>query len=139
DGSRQLQYMPFQGDAPDTPTRSSDLGRPPRPGRAQADAGRTVPPRRRLFAAVWDAFTLASRRRFRVLRFSVQADHLRLVGEADAPTGLTRRLQGLAIRVVKAVSRALGRHETVWSDTEPRPRARNAARGPKRNGNDRSR
>jgi hypothetical protein len=59
---------------------------------------------------------VASRERFRVLHFSVQRDHLHLVVEADEPTGLARGIQGLAIRVAKAVNRALGRRGRVWGD-----------------------
>jgi hypothetical protein len=54
--------------------------------------------------------------RFRVLHFSVQADHLHLLVEADEPTGFERGVRGLAIRVAKAVNRALGRHGRVWGD-----------------------
>jgi REP element-mobilizing transposase RayT len=69
-----------------------------------------------LFAAVRDALTAASNGRFRVLHFSAQADHLHLLLEADAQAALSRGLQGLAVRVAKAVNRALGRHGAVWGD-----------------------
>jgi putative transposase len=69
-----------------------------------------------LFPAVRDALGAASVARFRVLHFSVQSDHLHLVVEADEPTGLARGLQGLAIRVAKAINRVLGRHGSVWGD-----------------------
>jgi len=36
--------------------------------------------------------------------------------EADEPTRLSRGVQGLAIRVAKAVNRVLGRRGTVWGD-----------------------
>jgi hypothetical protein len=70
----------------------------------------------RLFVAVRYALAGASGTRFRVLQFSVQRDHLHVVVEADEPTGLARGLQGLAIRVAKAINRALGRRGTVWGD-----------------------
>jgi hypothetical protein len=69
-----------------------------------------------LFAAVRTALAAASTARFRVLQFSVQQDHLHLLVEADEPTGLGRGLQGLAIRVGRAVNRVLGRHGGVWRD-----------------------
>jgi hypothetical protein len=53
---------------------------------------------------------------FRVLQFSIQADHLHLVVEADTPTGFERGVRGLAIRVAKAVNRVLGRRGRVWRD-----------------------
>jgi hypothetical protein len=58
----------------------------------------------------------ASTPSFRVLQFSVQADHLHLIVEADGPTGFERGVRGLAIRVAKAVNRALGRRGQVWGD-----------------------
>ena len=70
----------------------------------------------RLFVAVRYALAGASGTRFRVLQFSVQRDHLHVVVEADEPTGLARGLQGLAIRVAKAINRTLGRRGTVWGD-----------------------
>jgi len=62
------------------------------------------------------AFRSASTARFRVLAFSIQADHLHLLVEADEPTGFSRGIQGLAIRVAKAVNHALGRTGRVWAD-----------------------
>jgi putative transposase len=46
----------------------------------------------------------------------VQADHLHLLVEAVGTTALARGLQGLAIRVAKAVNHILGRHGAVWGD-----------------------
>ena len=70
----------------------------------------------RIFNTVRDALAAASGPRFRVLHFSVQADHLHLVVEADGPTAFERGVRGLAIRVAKAVNRVLGRRGNVWSD-----------------------
>jgi putative transposase len=67
----------------------------------------------RLFIATRNALAAASTARFRVLQFSVQADHLHLLVEADEPTGFERGVRGLAIRVAKAVNRVLGRHGRV--------------------------
>jgi hypothetical protein len=70
----------------------------------------------RLFITTRNALAAASTDRFRVLHFSVQADHLHLLVEADEPTGFERGVRGLAIRIAKAVNRALGRHGRVWGD-----------------------
>jgi REP element-mobilizing transposase RayT len=67
------------------------------------------------FAAIRRAFAAASRNGFRLLHFSVQSDHLHLVVEADAPTRLARGVQGLAIRVARAVNRVLRRCGRVWA------------------------
>ena len=69
-----------------------------------------------LFVAMRTALTRASTATFRVLQFSVQADHLHLVVEADGSTVLSRGIQGLAIRAAKAVNRTLRRRGKVWAD-----------------------
>jgi REP element-mobilizing transposase RayT len=70
-----------------------------------------------LFRAVRAALAAASSRAFRVLAFSVQADHIHLLVEADGGQGLLARgLQGLTIRVAKAINRALGWVGRVWAD-----------------------
>jgi REP element-mobilizing transposase RayT len=68
------------------------------------------------FLALRAALAAASGPAFRVLHFSVQRDHVHLLVEADEPTGLSRGIQGLAIRAARAVNRALGRRGRVWSD-----------------------
>ena len=70
----------------------------------------------RLFNTIRTALGTSSNQRFRVLHFSVQADHLHLLVEANEPTGFERGVRGLAIRVAKAVNRALARHGRVWAD-----------------------
>lgn len=71
---------------------------------------------RPVFNAIRSAFGAASKDAFRLLHYSVQMDHLHLLIEADEPTALTRGVQGLAIRVAKAINRVLGRHGAVWGD-----------------------
>jgi len=116
--------------------RRPGAGRPPHPGR------RTVPHRRRaahaarcpahvtlraargipslrghrVFAAVRAALAASSGPAFRLLEWSVQADHVHLLVEADGPTAFVRGCQGLAIRVAKAVNRVRGRAGAVWGD-----------------------
>jgi len=70
----------------------------------------------RLLSILRAAFRSASTPRFRVVAFSIQADHLHLVAEAEGQMLFTRGIQGLAIRVAKAVNRALGRRGRVWGD-----------------------
>ena len=70
----------------------------------------------RLIESVRAALVAATRSGFRVLHYSVQADHLHLLVEADTPTGFDRGMRGLAVRVAKAVNRARGRHGRVWAD-----------------------
>ncbi len=60
----------------------------------------------------------AARARFGMLlvHFSVQRDHLHLVVEANDRRALSRGVQGLAIRVARAVNRRLGRAGRVFAD-----------------------
>ena len=51
-----------------------------------------------------------------MLQFSVQADHLHLLVEADGSDALSRGMQGFAIRAAKAVNRTLRRKGQVWAD-----------------------
>jgi len=70
----------------------------------------------RVFPSVRDALAASSRRGFRVIEFSVQDDHLHFIVEADEHTTLARGVRGLAIRMARAVNRALGRRGAVCSD-----------------------
>jgi putative transposase len=61
---------------------------------------------------------LAARRRFglRLVEFNVLSNHLHLVVEADDAQSLSRGLQGLAIRIAKALNRLLDRRGNVFAD-----------------------
>jgi len=73
---------------------------------------RSVP----VFPAVRDALTNSLKEAFRILQFSVQQDHVHLLVEAGSTEDLSRGMQGLAIRLAKAVNRALDRRGPVWDD-----------------------
>ncbi len=68
------------------------------------------------FDAVRRALAAVPGPSFRVLHFSVQHDHMHLLVEADRAAGLVRGCQGLAVRLAKAINRALRRRGTVWGD-----------------------
>jgi putative transposase len=53
---------------------------------------------------------------FRVVEFSVQNDHAHFIIEAQDKDALSRGLRGLAIRLARAVNRALRVHGAVWAD-----------------------
>jgi putative transposase len=109
---------PTPGRRPGVPHRRRAVHDVRCPAHATLPASVGIPSMRggRVFVAVRGALAASSDVRFRVLHFSVQSDHLHLVVEADEPTGLARGLQGLAIRVAKAINRVLGRHGSVWAD-----------------------
>jgi len=71
----------------------------------------------RLFLEVRRAL-VAGRERFgfRLVHFSVQRDHLHLLVEAENRRALSRGLQGLSIRVARAINRRLRRRGKVFAD-----------------------
>lgn len=69
-----------------------------------------------VFSVVRAALAAASKAHFRLLHFSVQRDHLHLLVEAEDAKSLTRGLQGLAIRVARAINKVVGRRGRVWWD-----------------------
>jgi hypothetical protein len=78
-----------------------------------------VPSLRRVqsFRALARAFKKGSDRfGFRLVHYSVQGNHLHLITEADDRRALSQGLQGLGIRLAKAVNRVLEREGSVFSD-----------------------
>lgn len=69
-----------------------------------------------LFPAVRHGLAVGSSARFRVVHFSVQANHLHLLVESDEGLAFGRGMQGLGIRLAKAINRRLGRTGRVWAD-----------------------
>ena len=53
---------------------------------------------------------------FALVQFSIQRDHLHLIAEARDRRALSRGLQGLSIRVARAVNRRLEREGRVFAD-----------------------
>jgi REP element-mobilizing transposase RayT len=69
------------------------------------------------FRAMAKAFQVGKDRfGFRLVHYSVQSNHLHLIVEADDKQALSRGMQGLAIRLAKAVNRVLQRHGAVFAD-----------------------
>jgi len=83
----------------------------------------SLPPFREqaLFRVIREALRMASRspavgEAFRVLHFSVQTDHIHLIVEAHNSSVRSRGMQGLAIRVARAVNRLLRIRGNVWRE-----------------------
>jgi REP element-mobilizing transposase RayT len=69
------------------------------------------------FAAIKSALRAGSERcGIRLVDFSVQEDHILLVVEADTRTSLSRGIQGLSVRIARAVNRTLSRRGKVFAD-----------------------
>src|SRR5262252_7815971 len=71
----------------------------------------------RRFAAITACFGKA-RGRFglRLVEFSVLGNHLHLIVEADSSEALSRGMQGLCIRLAKALNKALSHRGSVFAD-----------------------
>jgi putative transposase len=71
----------------------------------------------RLFQAILAAIRGAQERfGVRIVHFSVQGNHLHLLVEADGAESLSRGMQGLIIRIARAINRAAGRRGKVFLD-----------------------
>ena len=81
-------------------------------------AVRRLPSLRRqaIFELVVKALPKTSRSWFRVLHFSVQADHVHLLVEADDRVSLARGVAGACIRMARAINRLVGRRGKIWGD-----------------------
>ena len=73
-------------------------------------AGRCFRPIRRAFRAARERLGV------RLVEFSVQGNHIHLVCEAADAQALARALQGLQIRVAKALNRVMGTRGRVFAD-----------------------
>ena len=81
--------------------------------------GRGIPSLREpaLFAVVRRALDRGKRQfGFSLAQFSVQRDHLHLIAEANDRRALSRGMQGLSIRVARAVNAQLGRSGKLFVD-----------------------
>ena len=52
----------------------------------------------------------------RLIEYSIQGNHLHLIVEADSSEALARAMQGLAIRLAKALNAMMGLHGAVFDD-----------------------
>ncbi len=73
--------------------------------------------RQRAVALIENAFRQA-RIRFgmRIVHYSIQGNHLHLIVEAEDRESLAKGMQGLAIRLAKALNRVFVRAGQVWAD-----------------------
>jgi REP-associated tyrosine transposase len=71
----------------------------------------------REFAVLREAFSAGCERGgFRLVHFSVQSNHMHLIAEGGCRTSLSRGLQGLAIRMARALNRLWCRCGSVFAD-----------------------
>jgi REP-associated tyrosine transposase len=65
---------------------------------------------RNALAAAWGRFGV------RIVQFSIQGNHIHLIVEANDDDALSRGIQGLAIRIAKALNRMMDRSGPVFAD-----------------------
>lgn len=72
----------------------------------------------RLFRVVREAIRDSQREGFRIVHFSVQADHVHMIIEADDASLLTKGMRGFAIRTAHRVNRVIfgRRRGKMWGD-----------------------
>lgn len=72
---------------------------------------------RKVVRALWKAFDRGKERfGFRLIEYSIQRDHLHLLVEAEDAKALARGMQGLGIRIARAINRVRNRRGRVFSD-----------------------
>ncbi len=72
---------------------------------------------RRCFSRISQCFSRGRDRfGFRLIHFSVQGNHLHLIVEAQDERALARGMQGLGVRIAKALNRVMRRKGTVLAD-----------------------
>lgn len=81
-------------------------------------AARGLPSLRResIFVEMRRAFAFYKRPSFRLVHFSVQADHVHVIVEATDRAALSAGTRGLAIRLARTVNRVAERRGRVWGD-----------------------
>jgi putative transposase len=52
----------------------------------------------------------------RIIEFSVMGNHLHMLAEADSNLALSRGMQGLGVRIARAMNRLMGRRGAVFAD-----------------------
>jgi REP element-mobilizing transposase RayT len=73
--------------------------------------------KKEMFAAIREALHAgAEREGFRVVHYSVQGNHIHLVVEAVDTRALSRGMQGLAVRIARALNRVALRRGRVFAD-----------------------
>jgi REP element-mobilizing transposase RayT len=73
--------------------------------------------KRRFFQSIRNAIREAQERfGLRIVHFSVQGNHLHLLVEAEGAESLSRGMQGLTIRIARAINRITGRRGKVFPD-----------------------
>ena len=72
--------------------------------------------KQRVFGELRNALARTPRDWFRIVHFSVQADHVHFLVEADDKISLSRGMSGVAVRFARTINRVLGRHGSVWAD-----------------------
>ena len=69
-----------------------------------------------LLRTVLTALRVSNRAWFRIAHYSIQANHIHLIVEAESHAALASGMRGLAIRLARRANRMLRRHGQFWAD-----------------------
>ncbi len=72
--------------------------------------------RERVMDAIREAIAAAQREDFRVTHFNILGNHIHLISEAENEVRLGRGMQGLMVRLARAINKALGRTGKVFAE-----------------------
>jgi REP element-mobilizing transposase RayT len=72
--------------------------------------------RRRCLRVLQRSFVAATKESFRVVHYAVMGNHVHLLVEADDRRRLSRGMQGLGIRIARALQRVMGRRGHVMKE-----------------------
>ena len=108
---------PANGRTPQVPHRARPEHEPRHPVHVTFRAQRAFPSLRSAlaFGALRSAIAKSSNAGFRVVHFSVQADHVHAIVEADDKRSLSTGIAALKIRTARALNRTFRRRGAVWS------------------------
>ncbi len=70
----------------------------------------------RVMEAIREAIAAAQREDFRVTSFNVLGNHLHLITEAENELRMSRGMQGLMVRLARAINKVLGRTGQVFAE-----------------------
>ena len=72
---------------------------------------------RRCFKPIWRCFVAGKERfGFRLIEYTVLRNHIHLIAEVEDSRALARGMQGLMIRIAKALNAVMGRRGKVFAD-----------------------
>ena len=99
-----------------TPHRSRGTHRAAHPVHVTMRAGSRTLRHQFIAKTVLGSFRAANRAGFRIAEYSIQANHIHLIVEAESAASLSSGMRGLAVRIARRVNPLLFRRGPLWVD-----------------------